>query len=174
MQTWVRETFDILFLKCVPKIFQGEVFALVSRWYIDVKNTFLYQNKWHSRAVFTQRITTQAPPVLLYLMARCKRAGLKFCLVLCVPTWFPSLSLCGGLFCDPRCLILPSEVHSIHLGVHLPNCLWKETGWIPEIRKISLWLAFGCCSVAKLCLTLSMSMLLINVCMSITLWSTAQ
>ena len=41
MQTWVRETFDILFLKSVPKIFQGEVFALVSRWYIDVKNTFL-------------------------------------------------------------------------------------------------------------------------------------
>lgn len=142
MQTSVTEIFDILFLKCVPEILQGEVFALACRYYTDIKHIFLWQNEWHSRAVFTQRIATQAPPVLLYLMARSNRARLKFCSVLCIPTWPPPLSLCGGLFCDPCWLILPSEVHSIHLGVHLPHCLWKETGWIPKIRKTSLWWDF--------------------------------
>lgn len=38
------------------------------------------------------------------------------CLVLCIPTWPPPLSLCGGLFCDPCWLILPSEVTASILG----------------------------------------------------------
>lgn len=141
MQTWVTEIFDILFLKCVPEILQGEVFALASRYYTDIKNIFLWQNEWHSRAVFTQRIATQAPPVLLYLMARSNRARLKlFGSVhpyLTPSTFIVWRSVLWSMLADPAL-----RSHSIHLGVHLPHCLWKEIGWIPKIRKTSLWRDF--------------------------------
>lgn len=104
--------------KCVPEILQGEVFGFLLLGTIQIlKIIFLWQNEWHLELCLLRELLPRRPPVLLsYLWPGATEPDLnsvRFCASLLGP---PPLSLCGGLFCDPCWLILPSEVHSIHLG----------------------------------------------------------